>query len=183
MQQILRYLETIIPATSLLHAKDPVIPMLLTVLLSVPSAIVLLQLAWYSAGVKIALNKSVWPGTILGVSISVARQLIAVPFHVLVSIVLIILFVRKTGKVSLAKAVIASLFTESVVFIGSIIFLEPLFLITTRVEGLTGFFANNALGVFLGIVLETLGPAITLLVFMKRGLTLTGYQEKHPPVS
>jgi len=133
---------------------------------------VVLNLALYSVGKRWFLRRSLLPGTILAGVALLARILVPFPFHILVSIAALYLFVLILGKTGYVRALIGAVFSEMMVIMGSILIVEPIYILSEK--RVSEFLVHNPVGFMIGTVLETIIPAVVLLVFAKYRLSLVG---------
>jgi len=169
--QTLNRLLTLLPGTSLFRSGEPVFLLVVPLILSLLEASIVLQLALRSFGFLLIVKKTVRPGLLLGISVFLIRQLIPIPYHILPVILTTIVIVKSAARMTLARAIIATLFAESVVIVGSIFIAEPVLMAAHRTSGLL---LATAKGFSLGTILETIIPAAVLAVFVKYHLCLGG---------
>ena len=163
-------LINLLPPTSLFKANLSPGGFLVAFFLSIVEISVVFHLALRILGRKTSFRAGLAPGIVQGCVAFCARQLVPIPFHLLIVIPAFVFAVYRTARTSFAKAAVATLFAESIVIIGSIFVLEPImvFMVKERVKA----FLGTALGFSIGTILEGLIPGVVLAVLVKTDLSL-----------
>lgn len=171
MLQSIVQLKDLLPQGSLFRYPGPAVLLLVPFLISILGTTVLFALALQSANVFIPWKRKLLPGAVLGALVFLVRQLIAIPFHVLIVVASLIVTVKYIGRTSLKNAVIGSLFAEVIIIVGSIVFFEPLLILVFK--GQIRGFLGSPLGFSMAASLEAILPAITLAVMARNKWALT----------
>lgn len=168
LPQILQTIKNILPENSLLLQES-----FFTILLVLPtapiSAIFLLKLAMVSISADMPRRQLLIWGTIIGLVFSLFRMTIPIPFHILFNIIFFCFFIWRVAKITLTRAIIATLFSESVVITGSIFVLEPIILLLSKNNP---DILHSPLGFAIGATAETFILLVVISIFKKRKLSL-----------
>lgn len=170
MYEFIDRLIELIPATSIFRSGAPIYIYALNFPLVTLEGLIFLHLAWQSIGIRVPIKASIIPSAIQSVLIFLARQILPMPFHILIMMITVTYTVLYIGKVPINRAIIATSFTESVLIVGTLIFSEPLTLIIGK--NATASLLRTPIGFFIGTFIEALLPLIVLIAFLRYDITL-----------
>ena len=155
---------------------DPVLWILPIILLTVIQTLVLLHLGLRSVGVVRSARSGWLPALIISIIGYFARRLLLAPYHALIFTFILFLLILIIGHLDVLSALIATIFSQVVAACGTMIILEPMILLANvRILEIS---LENPFIYCVGVIVESLAPAIALYVFVRNKLSLFGRLRK-----
>lgn len=108
--------------------------------------------------------------------VDITRIFIGVPFHIFVNTFITAIIITVTTKIGILKSLIGTIFAQTTVIAGSIIIIEPMFIWCN--ENILHYAFTTAIGYSIGVLLETIIPAIILFILIKYNIVLFGRARK-----
>lgn len=180
MLQLIQTIRDLIPQNSLL-IREPLANLLLLLPTALITIIYMLKLALLSISVDLPRKKILIWGLVLGAIFYIFRLILPMPFHILPDTIVFCLFIWRLARITIVHAFIATLFTESVVIVGSIFIAEPIILLSAHNKQ---NILQSSVGFIIGSVVEISILLIIIGAFKKWRLSLVKptNPSEHPPV-